>query len=123
MAKILIIEDESTLLDVYTEVLESEGHTVVSSSDGEEGLSKAMEEDWAVLFLDIMLPSMDGLTILKQLKDANKLEGRSVVILSNLDNESVVADAMRNGAVDHLNKAMVTPAEVIAAVEKYISEV
>lgn len=122
MAKVLIIEDESSLMEVYSEILESEGHKVFKAMDGDEGLNLALQEDWKVMFLDIMLPGMDGITLLTRLSDEGKLTDRNVIVLSNLDNPSVVDECIRLGASEHLNKAEVTPDVVVNTVAKYVTK-
>ena len=69
-----------------------------------------------------MLPNMDGITLLTKLRENNKLVDRKVVVLSNLDNPSVIDECMKLGAVESLNKAEVTPDVVIKTVLKYFPE-
>lgn len=123
MAKVLVIEDETSLLEVYAEVLAAEGHEVLKASEGEAGLKLALEQDWSVMFLDIMLPGLDGISILTALNKANKLEGRHVIVLSNLDNPSIVSECLKLGAAQSLNKADITPESITNIVAKYIINV
>lgn len=121
MQTILIIEDETSLLELYADLLSSEGFDVLKASDGEEGLRMAQQQDWDLLLLDIMLPKLDGLEILVRLKKENILnDSRKVIVLSNLDTENVVSECLKHGAVEHLAKSAVTPQAVVSVVEKYL---
>lgn len=122
MAKVLMIEDETSLLDVYSEFVESEGHTVLKAVDGESGLEMAINGDWDIMFLDIMLPKLDGVELLREMNKKDKLEGRPVIMLTNLDTEQIVGQCMELGAVKHLSKAEITPQSVLSEIAKYTSE-
>ena len=121
MAIVLMIEDETSLLDVYSEFVESEGHTVLKAVDGESGLKMALNEDWDIMFLDIMLPKLDGVELLRALNEEDKLGG-PIIMLTNLDTEQIVGQCMELGAVKHMSKAEITPQNVLAEVVKYTAE-
>lgn len=121
MAKVLIIEDEASLLEVYSEFLQSEGHEVLKATDGESGLKMASEGGWDILFLDVMLPNLDGIELLRELKTQGLLETKPVVMLTNLDNETVVSEALALGAKEHLNKAKINPQSLQNVILKYLS--
>jgi DNA-binding response OmpR family regulator len=122
MSKVLMVEDETSLLDIYSEFIESEGHTVLKAVDGEIGLGMARKEDWDVMFLDIMLPKLDGVELLRILRDEDALKGRPVIILTNLDTEQIVGECLELGAVMHMSKSEITPQHILAEVEKYSAE-
>ena len=122
MAKILLVEDESSLVEVYSEFLESEGHEVLKALDGEEGLILAQTEDWEIMFLDIMLPKLDGIELLKRLGQENKIAGRPIVMLTNLDTEEIIAESLSLGAREHLSKANINPQSILNVVKKYLSK-
>lgn len=119
MAKILIIEDETSLLEVYAEFLTSEGHEVLKASDGEAGLDLAITQDWDIMFLDVMLPKLDGLELLKRLVAKNQLVDRKVIMLTNIDNEPILSKSLSLGAVEYLSKAKVTPQTLDEYAKKY----
>lgn len=113
MAKVLIIEDEGSLLALYSDLLESEGHTVYKAADGDVGLNLARTTDWEVMLLDIMLPNMDGVSLLKTLKAENKLTNRRVYVFSNLSGSELVSECLKNGATAHLSKAETSPEHIL----------
>lgn len=68
LKKLLIIEDDAATRALYKEVLEEAGFAVDAAADGKEGLAKAQEGGYALMIFDIMLPKMDGLSIMAELK-------------------------------------------------------
>jgi len=81
---ILIVEDESALLNVLLDKFSREGFLVYTACDGREGLAKALKHKPDVLVLDIVMPSMDGITLLKKLREDKWGNTVPVLILSNL---------------------------------------
>lgn len=119
-ARILLVEDDFFLSDIYQTKLSVEEYEVVIAQDGMEGLQKAKETLPDLILLDIMLPKMDGLEVLKKLKADSATRHIPVILLSNLGQEFVVKGGMNLGAVDYLLKSDLTPREVIQKIEKYL---
>ncbi len=84
MKKILLVEDDPFLIDIYTTKLKEVGFSVEVATDGEEGVKKAKELSLDLIVLDIVLPQIDGWEILKKIKAHAPLKNTPVVILSNL---------------------------------------
>lgn len=121
MAKVLIVEDNKTLNQVYTFILKKEGHQVTGALDGDEGLAAAKKLRPDVILLDILMPKMDGITFLKKFSRAKSHEA-IVIILSNLDEDPEVREARKLGARDYILKASVSPSELVAIVNKYLEK-
>lgn len=68
MSKILIIEDEMAIAELEKDYLELSGFEVVMETNGEQGLKKALEEDYNMVILDLMLPGMDGFEVCRQIR-------------------------------------------------------
>lgn len=104
--KILIAEDESILGSLLEKKLQKDGYTVIWKQDGDEALSAALAERPDILLLDIVMPGMDGLSVLKRVRADDKW-GKSVpiMILSNLSEPNSIDEAMRGGAFEFLVKA------------------
>jgi CheY-like chemotaxis protein len=117
--KILLVEDEADIRDIYKELLSLEGHTVEEACDGDEALNKALAGGWDILLLDIMLPKRDGLEILSNIKSNPDLRDLPIVLLTNLDKDSILQECMQLGANNYLVKSNITPQEIIREVEKY----
>ncbi len=122
MAKVLIIEDETSLLDVYSEYLQSEGHDVIKAVDGDAGLEAGRTADWEIMFLDIMLPKLDGIELLKTLNNEGILKKRPVIMLSNLEMDPIVVECMKVGAVGYLSKAKTTPQSLLDEINKWLTK-
>ncbi len=120
--KILLVEDDPFLIDIYSNKLREAGFNVVVSTDGNEVVQKAKEEKPNVVLLDIVLPSMDGWEILRHMQDEGLLEKSKVIILSNLAQPSEVNKGINMGAIKYLIKAHYTPSEVVQEVEKTLAE-
>ncbi len=117
--KVLIIEDELSIKEVYAEVLIAADFEVLEAEDGEVGLNMAQGQEWDILLLDIMLPKKDGLEVLAIIKKDPVLKLKPVVLLTNLGRDSIVKEGFNLGAVDYLVKSDITPGDVVNCVIKY----
>jgi len=116
MKKILLVEDDPLLVDIYRTKFESAGFLVVIVNDGERAIEVAQKEMPDAIMLDIVLPKMDGWEILRNIKKNNS--GAKVIILSNLGQKEEVEKGLKLGAEKYLIKANFTPSEVVAEIEK-----
>ncbi len=121
--KILIVEDDQYIRELYVEILEEEGFYVEHASDGEDGYQKIFHGGYDLVLLDIMLPKMDGLAILDKIKNETPPmnHNRAVIVLSNLGQETTIAKAMKLGAQGYMIKSDFTPAQVINKVKEYLA--
>ncbi len=103
--KILIVEDEEILLTALSEELRQEGFNVVGAKDGVEGVEMAIKEKPDLILLDLVMPRLDGIGALKQMKDNAEIKDLPVVILTNLSDYDKISDALSLGAMDYLVKA------------------
>lgn len=100
--KVLLVEDSSSLRRTLTIGLQNLGFTVDNAADGAEGLSMTLTGDYDVLILDIMLPSIDGLTLLKTLRSSNNQ--MRVLLLSAKSEPEDRVKGLLSGADDYLTK-------------------
>lgn len=114
--KILLIEDEKEICNLYQEILSSGGFNVVTAFDGEGGSELAKKEEWDILLLDIMLPNKDGIEILSELHSKGYTKDRKVVILSNIENSEVLSRSRSLGAVKYVVKSEIKPSELLEIV-------
>lgn len=117
---ILLVEDDSFLSNIYKTKFEMEGFEVITAMDGEAGLTFAKTKNPDVILLDILLPKMDGFTVLKEIKADEKLKNIPVILLTNLGQKDDVSKGLEMGAVDYLIKAHFKPSETVAKVRKVI---
>jgi DNA-binding response OmpR family regulator len=100
--RILIVEDEARIADFLDRGLRAEGHFCVIAVDGEEGLSLALEGDFELILLDLVLPKMHGHEVCQQLR-MNKI-GTPLMILTAMDSVDDVIAGLRLGADDYMTK-------------------
>jgi CheY-like chemotaxis protein len=119
---ILIVEDDPVLLKMYSEKFGFEGYRVINAKDGEEALTKAVNEPVDMILLDIMLPKMSGTDFLARLRQNVKAKNTPVVALTNLAEDEEKQKALKLGVKEYLVKAMQTPEQVVETIKKYISQ-
>lgn len=104
--KILIVEDEPTLLKaLQAEFSREDGFDVIIAHDGEEGLKVALSEHPSLILLDLLMPKMDGMAMLKKLREDTWGKNVKVIILTNLDERGKVAEAVQNEVFDYMIKS------------------
>lgn len=102
--KILIIEDEKAVVFILQRRLEQDGFLVFSAEDGKKGLAMAQKERPDLILLDIIMPNMDGVACLKELRQKSWGKKIPVVILTNLSQEEKKAELLKAGAKGYLIK-------------------
>ena len=120
MAKILIVEDDRTLVKMYQIKLTLENFEVEVAYDGEEGLEKLKNVSPDLVLLDLAMPKMDGFEFLEKMMADSSLKKIPVVVLSNLGQESDVEKAKKLGARDYLTKVNLTPKQVVEKIKRYL---
>ncbi len=118
--KILLIEDEEMLANMYEVKFKNEGYDLVKALDGSQGLDLAKTIKPNFILLDIIMPKMDGFSVLKALKEDPTTKDIPVMLLTNLGQDEDVKRGNELGAVGYLVKANITPSEVVAAVKKAV---
>lgn len=114
---ILIIEDEKDLAELLIDYLEPEGFRVRICSDGQSGLEAALEEDWNLILLDLMLPRRDGFSVLRNLREARDIP---VLLLTALGSDSDKIRGLGLGADDYITKPF-SPAELTARIKSHLN--
>lgn len=102
---ILIVEDETILRTVVAKKLKKEGYTILEAENGEIGLYRAIEHHPDLILLDILMPVMDGVTMLKKLREDKWGKSAHVVFLTNLSDAEGMQDAKAYNVTDYLVKA------------------
>jgi len=96
--KILVVDDEKTLRNALREKLSSEGYRVSEAADGKEGLKKALSEHPDLILLDVMMPKMDGIEVIRELQADNWGKKARVIMLTNVSDPIKVAEATETGS-------------------------
>jgi CheY-like chemotaxis protein len=110
--RVLLVEDDTALAQMYRTKLERDGYTVQVAGDGEEALGVLSGELPDLIFLDVRLPRMDGLTFLERLRAAERTKNLPVVIVSNYSEAELVARGLQLGALEYLIKSQTTPGQL-----------
>ncbi len=114
---IVLVEDDQFLSSMYAERLGMEGFHVKTAADGAAGLKLVSEAPPDLVLLDILLPEMDGLTVLKRLRGNAATAKTPVIMLTNLSQPEEIKQATDLGAIDYLVKAHFIPSEVVEKVK------
>lgn len=114
---ILLVDDDELIRDLYTEVLKDANFKVESAKDGKEGLVMLQKGGYDVVLLDLIMPELDGVTVLRKLhEDPPTKPNKHIIVLTNLDFQPTLEEAMELGAESYLIKSAHTPDEVVAQV-------
>jgi DNA-binding response OmpR family regulator len=117
--KVLLVEDDPRVRQLYELVLSMEEYDVLSAVNGEEGLQKALDLSPDLIFLDLRIPKISGLDLLELLRKNPKTQNIPVVILSNFDDEATISKGMELGAREYIIKSRITPKDLPSKVEEY----
>lgn len=115
--KVLIVEDDKAILEMYEERFKKEKMAVIVAENGEEALEQALRELPNVILLDLLLPKKGGLSVLEVLKSQPETRDIPVVIVTAYPREEYRQKSQRNGAVMFLSKAETMPGEVVEKVK------
>jgi len=115
--KILLVEDEALISDLYAYQLKAAGYDVKTAGDGLTGLKMLEEGKFELLLLDIMLPGMNGLEMLREYKTKHPNENLLVLMLTNLGQDAVIKEGFSLGAAGYLIKASYTPEQVVKEIQ------
>lgn len=118
--KILIVEDDEMIASMYKTKLEQEGLVVLMANNGAQGLSMAMSQSPDLVLLDIIMPQLDGFTVLQELRSSLKMKTTPIIMLTNLGTDEDKKKGSEYGATDYLVKASLTPTQVSEAIKKYL---
>ena len=121
MNKILVVEDDDTLREVYSLKLSMEGFVVATAGDGREALELASKAQPDLIILDMMMPRMDGIEFLRAYARVVSVKAK-VLVASNKTISAEIDLAKRLGASDYLVKSQNTPDELVAQVRKHLEE-
>ena len=103
--KILIIEDDSSLRNVLQDKIKHEGFSVFTANDGQEGLETAIKEKPDCILLDVIMPKMSGIQMLKKLREHAWGKTVPVLLLSNDDDPEHIKETLKDNATDYLIKS------------------
>lgn len=121
MSKILLVEDDFSLRDIYSARMQAEGHNVVTASDGEEALAVAMRDHPELIVLDVMMPKISGFDVLDILRSTPETKTTKVIMMTALSQETDRTRGEALGVNKYLVKSQVTLEDVMSAVRQVLA--
>ncbi len=121
MARILIIEDDTIVASIYRNKFQAEGYAVTVAPDGEAGLQAASAEPPDLVVVDLMLPRMNGVEVIRRLRSVPETKSTPVIVFSNSYVTTLIQAAWNAGANNCLTKATCTPKQLIEVVERTLA--
>ena len=119
--KVLIIDDDQGIVELYTDVLKTAGFNVDSVTSGQSGLEVLKKREHGLILLDIMMPDMDGIQVLKSVRtDTNTYGHPVVVMLTNLALTDNIKEALDSGADAYLIKLSLSNEQLVQQVRNYL---
>jgi CheY-like chemotaxis protein len=119
--KVLIVDDDPTILELYMDVLTGAGFNVDNVSNGQSALESLKSKEYSLVLLDIMMPDMDGIMVLKSVRaDENTYGHPTVVMLTNLALTDNIKEALDSGAEGYLIKLSLSNEQLVQQVKNYL---
>ncbi|MCX7710311.1 MAG: response regulator [Clostridia bacterium] len=101
--KVLVVDDILYSRKLLSSKLEALGHEVIEAGDGEEAVRKSKSENPDVVFMDVVMPKMDGITATKIIKNST---GSKIIMCSAVNDKNHIIEAIKAGAVDYISKPL-----------------
>ena len=105
-AKILVVDDDAEIRHVLRTVLEHAGHSVISAADGEEAMSQMLEHHPPLVLLDLMMPRMDGLDVIRMMHEEPSLKNVSVIAFTALSSQLIEKELFDLGVQGFMRKPL-----------------
>lgn len=120
--RILLVDDDAFLRDMYATKFRELGHAIDAAQTAESALTKLREGEYDVILLDMVMPGMSGIDLLRTIRE-EKVGGNPIcIMLSNQSDESDKEEAMKEGAAGYIVKAEFIPSEVVEKVLKIVEK-
>jgi CheY-like chemotaxis protein len=119
--KILVVEDEEDARIIFVDILSSLGYDVLSADDGTTALQQLESHKFDLVLLDIVMPKMDGIQTLKEIKRfPGKYGDMNIVMLTNIGGDAMIEEALKIGARGYMLKSETEPGDLLAVIQKYL---
>ncbi len=115
---VLIVEDEKSLNNILSDTMANTGFHVHAAQNGEEGLSVALKIHPEIILLDVIMPVMDGITMLRKLREDEWGKNAKVILLTNLSDSKKVAEIAEENSIEYLVKSNWKMKDIVEKVKK-----
>lgn len=122
MPKILVIEDDLILIELYSKKFRNQGFEIITAYDGEQGIERMKAYKPDLVLLDIMMPNMTGVRVLELAKANNELKNIPIVMLTNIDSKEAIESFKKKGAFDFLVKSDFSPDQIVEKTKEIIKK-
>ncbi len=123
MKKILIAEDDFFIRDVYSKTFTNSGYDVQTAIDGLDAIDKIKAQDYEMILLDIMMPRMTGIDVLRWLRGLDtKAKETPVFFITSLGQQNFIEDAFKLGMDGYIIKSQVTPQQIVEEIDNFFAE-
>jgi len=120
--KIFFVEDDEGFYNIFSVPLKMKGYDIVRVSEGTSAVERIITEKPDLVLLDIVLPGMSGLDILKELREREETQSVVVIMLTNFGSDENISRAMEYGANDYLMKYNIVPSELPDKIALFLGE-
>jgi DNA-binding response OmpR family regulator len=118
--KVCIVDDEAPIREIYKTALKHSGYEVVTAIDGEEGLRVIEKEKPDIILIDVMMPKINGLELIKTLRSNTSLPQKPIIVMTNMDNQEIMQEAGKLDTQFYLVKALFEPKKVVSIVDEVL---
>lgn len=119
--KVLIVEDDGFISEVYITKITAEGFSVIMANDGEKALELTRSKNPDLILLDITIPKIDGIEFLKKIRSEEEVSDILVIVLTNSNEEEHLSQARELGVSEYLIKSHYTPSEVVLKIREVLN--
>jgi len=119
--KIMVVDDDQRLVNLYEATLKSQGYRVTTAINGEQALDRTLKEKPDLILLDIMMPKLHGLNVLDILKATPEVADTKVIILTALSDENMKSKALELGANDYVLKSETNMGDLLNRIGKALN--
>ena len=122
MKKILIAEDDFYIRDIYSKIFSLNGYEVYIAFDGQDCLIKIKEQSYDMILLDIMMPKVTGIDVLRQAKSIeNPNKSTPIFLITNLGQQKIIEEAFKLGMDGYIIKTQVTPQQIVDEINTFLA--
>lgn len=120
--KVLLVDDDETLLAMYEQILTARNYQVVTATNGQTAIALAKREQPDIILLDILLPGQSGLDVLKKIRAHPETQATPVIMLTVLTDDAIQLEAKEAGADRFFVKSDTIPGKIVEAIEEELSK-